>query len=132
MRTSRVVSLLAVTVLLGSLVVGPLLSVGASGQSANFASDTPSDNRGEVIPITVHASKSATVNIWTPGHGFWVQLNVTGGTTTLDLNTYWADDPNKVISLEKGSIRGSPKVTPAAGPLQPGVYNMNITVNGIT
>ncbi len=134
MRGRRVVSLFVVVLFLCSLLVGPMSFVGAAGKSANFETRSPSDDRGDVISITVHASKAATVNIGSPEQGFWVQVNVTKGTTTLDLNTYWADDPNEAISLKEGSIKGTPnvRVPSESGPLQPGVYDMNVTVDGVT
>ncbi|WP_231185249.1 BGTF surface domain-containing protein [Haladaptatus sp. DYF46] len=134
MRPHRAVSLLVVAVLLCSLLVGPISFVGAAGKSATFETRSPGDDRGDVIPITVHASKAATVNIGSPDQGFWVQVNVTKGTTTLDLNTYRADDPNETISLRKGGIRGTPnvRIPSESGPLQPGVYDMNVMIGGVT
>ncbi len=54
MATRRVVSLLVVVALLCSLAVGPILTISVDGQSASFVHGSPSDNRGDVIPITVH------------------------------------------------------------------------------
>jgi hypothetical protein len=134
MAVRGIVSLLVVAVLLCSLLAGPISFVDAAGKRATFETRSPGDDRGDVIPITVHASKGATVNIGSPEQGSWVQVNVTKGTTTLDLNTYRAEDPNEVISLKKGGIKGTPnvRIPSESGPLQPGVYDMNVTVDGIT
>ncbi len=124
----------AVAIVLCSLVVAPLASTGVvAGTSASFDDTTVSGHRGDVIEITVHTSADATVNIGSQSDGFWVQANVTKGTTTLALNTYRADDPNESVTLVKGGLRGSPTVkTPSeTGPLQSGVYDMNVTVDGV-
>ncbi len=120
--------------LLCSLVVAPLASTDVvNGHSASFTDSTVSDHRGDVIEITVSTSKAATVNIGSKAKGFWVQANVTAGTTTLALNTYRADDPNDLVTLVKGRLKGTPnaRVPSEVGPLQPGTYDMNVTVDGV-
>ncbi|WP_266078326.1 BGTF surface domain-containing protein [Haladaptatus caseinilyticus] len=123
-----------VAVLLCSLVVAPLASITVvDGKSAAFTDSTVSDDRGDVIEITVRTNEAATVNIGSKAEGFWVKANVTGGKTTLALNTYRADG-NDSVTLVEGGLRGKVDtlVPSEAGPLQTGTYDMNVTIDGIT
>ena len=134
MTTRSAASLVVVAVLLCTLAVGPFSSGIADGQSATFVNNSPTNDRGDVIPITVHTDHGGTVNIGSTANGFWVQVNVTSGTTTLDLNTYRAADPNRTVTVGKGGIKGTPnvRIPSEKGPLQSGVYDMNVTVDGVT
>ncbi|WP_458188052.1 DUF7827 domain-containing protein [Haladaptatus sp. NG-WS-4] len=102
-------------------------------KQASFVDTTVSDERGDVIEVTVHASKAATVNVGSPADGFWVQVNVSKGKTTLAINTYRANDNESAVTRVEGGMRGKPdaKILAETGPLQRGVYDMNVTVDGI-
>ncbi|WP_227353705.1 BGTF surface domain-containing protein [Haladaptatus salinisoli] len=120
-----------VAVLLCSLAVAPLASVGVvDAKRANFEDATVGDERGDVIEVTVRANERATVNLGSPNDGFWAQVTVPKGKTTLAINTYRADDPNESVTLVEGGMKGKPEVRipSESGPLEPGTYDMNVTV----
>ncbi|WP_458205820.1 BGTF surface domain-containing protein [Haladaptatus sp. NG-SE-30] len=119
-----------VAVLVCSLVVGPLAVSSVDGKQASFADATVSDHRGDIIEVTVHASQKATVNLGSPEDGFWAPITVPKGTTTLAINTYKADSRTEAVTRVEGGLVGDTNATipSQSGPLQPGTYDMNITV----
>ncbi|WP_227374417.1 DUF7827 domain-containing protein [Haladaptatus halobius] len=123
-----------VAILLCSLVVAPLVTSGVvDAKQANFADTTVSDERGDVIEVTVRASERATVNLGSPDDGFWVQVKVPKGKTTLAINTYQVRDNKSAVTLVEGGMCGrTAEILSETGPLQRGMYDMNVTVGGIT
>lgn len=111
-------------------------NAGALAGSASFQPTVVYEERGDVANITVQTSGAATVNLGSPKQGFWLQVRVGGGTTTLRLNTYKAGqagryDLSEMVWASQGSIQSRTLRTAAIdAPLETAEYGMNVTVDG--
>jgi hypothetical protein len=62
-----------------------------------------------------------------------VQVKVPKGKTTLAINTYQASDNKSAVTLVEGGMCGrTAEILSETGALQRGMYDMNVTVGGIT
>lgn len=119
-----------------SITNASMTNANAFAGSASFQPSVVREQRGDIANITVKTSDSATVNIGSPQQGFWMQVTVGGGTTTLRVNTYKAGQSNKyglseMVWASQGSIKGRTLRTASINaPLEAAQYSMNVTVNG--
>ncbi|WP_167599458.1 DUF7827 domain-containing protein [Halorussus marinus] len=112
--------------------------VGAAGATAapsgSFGDNVVYADRGDVLNVTVSTSDAGTVNLGSPKKGFWLQVDVGGGTTELSINTYkvgrtgtdkseWFVNSNPAVELKTDRL---------SAPLEVANYPMNVTVNGVT
>ncbi|WP_276298869.1 BGTF surface domain-containing protein [Halorussus lipolyticus] len=127
----------AVAVALLTATVVPWVAVGTAttaAASGSFAKSTVYEQTGDVANITVNTNKPATVNLGSPNTNFWLQVQVSGGKTTLRLNTFKAGQSNRygleeMVWAASGSVKGRQLRTPSIdAPLEPAQYQMNVTV----
>ena len=125
----RILPLVLVLILASSLASAGVVA-GDVRPSASFSPNVVTEEHGDTLTITVHASQAGTVNLGGPGVGFWLQFGVGGGTTTVELDTY-DTDPGRMLSATKGSIRNVKLLTAApTRPLDVATYPMNVTIEG--
>jgi hypothetical protein len=143
-RVAAVVAvLLAATVVpsLGPAVAATTASASSAAassaeSSASFGERVIYEQRGDVANVTVKASQSATVNIGSPETSFWLQLEVSKGTTKLRVNTYTAGESNRysideMVWAVDGNIKSRELKTGSIdAPLDAADYHMNVTING--
>jgi len=112
--------------------------VGAAGAtsapSGSFGADVVYADRGDVLNVTISTSEAGTVNLGSPEKGFWLQVEVGGGTTELSINTYKVGREGTAKS--EWFVNGNPaaelKTDRLSAPLEVAEYPMNVTVNGVT
>ncbi|USZ67384.1 hypothetical protein NGM10_11675 [Halorussus salilacus] len=93
--------------------------------AADFDENVVRVTQGESVNFSVSSDADATLNIGSPEMGFWAQSNVSGSSeVTLDTYETDADD------IVRGDIDPDLRTEPLDSPLEPGTYDMNLTVNG--
>jgi len=110
---------------------------GAAGATAapsgSFGENVVYADRGDVLNVTVSTSEAGTVNLGSPEQGFWLQVEVGGGTTELSINTYKVGREGTAES--EWFVNGNPsvelKTDRLSAPLEVAEYPMNVTVNGV-
>ncbi|WP_162224531.1 BGTF surface domain-containing protein [Halorussus amylolyticus] len=115
----------------------PWLVGGASAADGSFEPSVVTEQQGDIVNITVNTDSAGTVNLGSPDQGFWMQVGVNKGTTTLRLNTYKAAQADEYARNERvwasnGNVRSVDlRTDPLDGPLDTAEYEMNVTVGGV-
>src|SRR6056297_1728630 len=125
--TSTRLTVGATMMLVVAFAAGTFLAPGVVDGKGASVPDATAD-RGDVVSITISSGQKSTVNIGGPDKGFWIQIPDFKGKTTIELNTYEADDPDAVVV--SGPKNLVVKQATMSGPLDVGNYDMNVTADG--
>ncbi|WP_135806377.1 BGTF surface domain-containing protein [Halorussus marinus] len=91
----------------------------------SFSPKVVRGTRGNTLNISASVDGPATLNLGSPGNGFWVQMEISGS-TEISLNTY----ETSVEQIVSGGGSLTKKVKEVDRPLAAATYDMNITVDG--
>jgi len=131
-RISSIFLLLFIIILISNSAA--IYSVAGSDQNralstpstdASFSPKVVRGTRGNTLNISASVDGPATLNLGSPGNGFWVQMEISGS-AEISLDTYETD----VDDIVNGGGTLTKKVKQVDRPLAAATYDMNITIDG--
>jgi hypothetical protein len=126
----RLAALAVAALLVLSGVVAPVAATDPEDEKASFGDSDVTVMRGEKIDITVSHSTNANLTIGSQSSGFEVRIPLGGsGSDTITFDTYATTSPNPSDFLSTG---GELLSRPISESIEPGQYDMEITIGGVT
>lgn len=126
-----VVALAFVVFVVAAGVVAPVAAAAGADESASFENNYLVVTRGDSVDITVSHSSKANLTIGGEEVGFEVRVPLGGSDTdTVTLHTYetTSPDPRAFLSAKHAEMT----TTPLDHALEPGKYQLTVTIDGVT